>query len=80
MKLCKDCRYCRRAWFPIPWASLEFAKCKSPEMLKLSKPDLVDGSMKPHYNYCSTWRITDDADGCGPEGKWFEPKTEKEAK
>ena len=75
MKLCKDCKFCNRSYFPLFWNPLEFAQCEHPD----TRPGGVDpvSGKRPQkkYKYCDTWRMSGSEDVCGPDGKWFEPKS-----
>ena len=64
MNLCKDCRHCVRRGDPDAW------RCG-----KTAYVDPVAGETKYRF-YCSVERGHDTKDGCGPDGKYFEPITE----
>lgn len=70
MKMCKDCRWCRRHWL----FGYKFARCAHANNMKL---DSVTGKIKPEYTFASTVRIGNADDYCGEKGNWFEPKKRK---
>lgn len=70
-KLCKDCKY-----IELKDGSYDFATCASPKQPMVPNPSyLVTGEREPfqrRWAYCTTQRSAGE-DGCGLEGKWFEP-------
>ena len=69
VKLCRDCKWMREPG--------EYAWCAHVSE-QLFAPDLTgfENDGRAGY-YCSTARIY--KAGCGPEGKWFEPKEDADA-
>jgi hypothetical protein len=85
--LCRDCRWCRPAWgslilplfwpFPIFWRYFwTGAKCRHPTSLERSSIDYVTGHIeKPRRMYCSAARSNAYGERCGPEARYFAPRT-----
>ena len=67
MKFCNDCRHCDLAH------NSEFSKCRAPMNMSISP---VDGQLAPIYTYCKT--VRQQSDGCGMDGKWWEPRHDVE--
>jgi hypothetical protein len=72
-KFCKDCRFCKVAWFEKFLSGYRYAKCTHPSAVKEDElvERLVTGNDSPNlYFYCATQRLW----GCDKEGKNFQPK------
>lgn len=72
IKFCKDCRWVKGGWF-----SYRYAKCVRPSFLSF-----VTGKSEEEH-YAETERMRGFSvlkDHCGPEAKFFEPKSRKERK
>jgi hypothetical protein len=80
---CKECKYCKRDWFgtvPFMWGSPYFYKCTKSLKEEEVEWDPVTGKeivTKKHYPSCPTMRSRFN-DECGEEGKYWEPKYEKD--
>lgn len=69
LKLCKDCKFAVRSYFPAIWNPMEFAKCSVNDKHIVN---LVTGRLITHArSYCSTQRSMNYHDYCGEEGKFF---------
>lgn len=66
MKLCKDCKYLRAGEETDDYSLCSFIK---------GEPDLVWGGWLPlSLELSSCYRLRNDPEKCGPDGKWWEPK------
>lgn len=80
-KFCKDCLHCVRADYKDEASQLQYAKCGNPEIMAAysrnsiaAHPEyLVTGV--PQMPYAAHARMPS-SDGCGQEGRMFEPKTQ----
>ena len=70
-KLCKDCRWCRRSFFPAIFDPYLFATCVHPSNVE---KNLVSAKVRTKYRYCSTVRNGNSEDSCGQSGRWFDGK------
>jgi len=69
MRLCKDCK-----WSSTP--NTTFSNCNNPKNIMV---DIVTGSQKRKWDYCSTQRLHNRFDSwlvgeCGKIGRWWETK------
>jgi hypothetical protein len=69
MKSCKNCKWAKKDWLSLS----QFTKCISPQNPKVI--DKVTGEEKFKVKFCSSHREFNSSELCGPDGKWFEPKT-----
>ena len=71
-KLCKDCRHAQPFKALFCKADWSLGMCKAPQNMTI---DLTDGlPLAKRIAYCSVHRISTEADACGRDGKWWEPK------
>ena len=76
MKLCKDCKWCRRSFFQRLFGAWNFAECASPKALYEIDP--LSGESRPYVSLCISQReYKKDERFCGRAGNWFEPKDAK---
>lgn len=77
--LCKDCKHSFRTWYDILFMSSKrySMKCRKSYKPAEDEEDLVLGPkfVPEHYESCGQTRIR--SSGCGPEGKWWQPKDPK---
>ena len=70
MKYCKDCKFFRP--FKL---NLELSDCSYP--LETPPPSPVTGEPDETFTrHCRVERMFEDADRCGSDAKWFQPKLE----
>lgn len=68
LRFCRDCKHCRPdQYLPMTPA---YAGCYAPQNMEIN---LVDGSQKRLWMYCSTLRTSGTEELCGAVGRWFEP-------
>lgn len=96
LKLCKDCRHFGRDWnfviasFGLGWNfSTRYGKCHHPEATMLAEDDAVLASAcvtggKPNVEaerpYCTLFRRFSLPHHCGPEGRYWEPRTSPDSR
>lgn len=62
-KLCKDCKHCS------DYNAIDSWRCRAP--INFEGISLVDGSKVAVYEFCVDSRAN--KNGCGLDGRWFEP-------
>lgn len=77
-RFCRDCKFHRYDWPLGLFGGTEFSRCAHPSSLRPGARDdyLVGGKLpRAKQYYCSVVRGSGCADRCGPDGKFFEPRS-----
>jgi len=71
-KLCRDCRWVRRDYFPVPWRPYEYATCTAEQAHPADTQRLVSGQASRQTTLCTVAR--GGLGMCGPEGRYWTPR------